>query len=197
MLAGILTPTEGHASVAGFDAQLDGLNLKRHLGFLSGDTALYQRLTPREVLRYFGKLFDLDDTTIERRTSELIHDLRMQEFADRRCQGLSSGQRQKANIARAFLHDPPALILDEPTTALDLLTGSFLLEAIRKARHAGKAILFSTHVMGEAEYLCDRVILLHQGRVMDSGTVAEVCERAKVPTLTDAFLARMSDAETA
>ena len=195
MLAGILTPTSGQARVAGCDAQVDPMGLKRQLGFLSGDTALYQRLTPREILRYFGRLNDLDDATIARRTETLIQDLRMQDFIDQRCQGLSAGQRQKANIARAFLHDPPALILDEPTTALDIVTGSFLLEAIARARTAGKAVLFSTHIMGEAEYLCDRVLLIHRGRIIDSGSVPEVIARAGVRTLTDAFLSQMDHAE--
>jgi sodium transport system ATP-binding protein len=197
MLAGILTPTSGQARVAGCDAQKNGLELKRQLGFLSGDTALYQRMTPREVLRYFGQLYDLDDATIASRTETLIRDLRMEGFADRRCLGLSAGQRQKANIARSFLHDPPALILDEPTTALDIITGSFLLEAIDRARKAGKAVLFSTHIMGEAEYLCDRVLLIHGGRVIDRGTVPEVCDRAGAKSLTDAVLRLIEAAETA
>jgi sodium transport system ATP-binding protein len=197
MLAGILTPTSGSARVDGFDAQHDGLTVKHRLGFLSGDTALYQRLTPREVLRYFGRLNDMPDDLIARRTDVLIRELRMEDFADRRCQGLSAGQRQKANIARAFLHDPPALVLDEPTTALDIVTGSFLLEAIARARAQGKAVLFSTHIMGEAEYLCDRVMLIHRGRIIDQGTVAEVCTRAEARTLTDAFLKRMGTSEAA
>lgn len=197
MLAGILTPSSGYARIAGFDAKTDALNLKRSLGFLTGDTALYQRLTPREVLRYFGRLNDMDDATIATRTQTLIHDLRMEDFADRRCLGLSAGQRQKANIARAFLHDPPALILDEPTVALDIVTGSFLLEAIARARTAGKAVLFSTHIMGEAEYLCDRVLLINRGRIIDQGTVAELVERTGTKTLTDAFLSRMKTAEAA
>jgi sodium transport system ATP-binding protein len=197
MLAGILTPSSGYARVAGFDAKTHALELKRKLGFLTGDTALYQRLTPREVLRYFGRLNDMDDATIATRTQALIHDLRMEDFADRRCLGLSAGQRQKANIARAFLHDPPALILDEPTVALDIVTGSFLLEAIARARAAGKAVLFSTHIMGEAEYLCDRVLLINQGRIIDRGTVSELCERTGTKSLTDAFLTRMKTAEAA
>ena len=112
----------------------------------------------------------------------------MEAFADRPCGTLSAGQKQRANLARAFLHEPPALILDEPTTALDVLSGRFLLDAIRDARSAGRAILFSTHVLGEAEYLCDRVVLLHQGRVLDHGPIPEVCARAGARTLTEAFL---------
>src|SRR5438270_7324872 len=194
MLAGILTPSEGWARIAGIDVTAQPSEIKRRLGFLSGDTALYQRLTPREVLRYFGRLHGLDGRAVGERSAKLIDELRMSDFADRRCATLSAGQKQRTNIARAFLHDPPALILDEPTAALDLVTGRFLLEAIKRARAGGKAVLFSTHVMGEAEYLCDRVLLLYRGRIIDDGTIEEVCARAEVRTLTEAFFRRI-DAE--
>ncbi|HXX30147.1 MAG TPA: ATP-binding cassette domain-containing protein [Myxococcaceae bacterium] len=191
MLAGILTPTEGEAEVAGHSASDDPLALKRSLGFLSGDTALYQRLTPREVLRYFGRLNGMDRAALDRRVEELVRSFRMEDFADRQCGKLSAGQKQRANVARAFLHDPPALILDEPTTALDVVTGKFLLDAIRRERGRGKAVLFSTHVLGDAEALCDRVVLLHRGQVLDEGPVPEVIARSGAHTLTDAFLARI------
>jgi sodium transport system ATP-binding protein len=193
MLAGVLTPTAGEARIDGHGTEGEAFELKRRLGFLSGDTALYQRLTPREVLRYFGRLHQLPEATIAERIEMLVRRFRMEEFADRPCGKLSSGQKQRANIARAFLHDPPALVLDEPTTALDVVTGRFLLDAFREARGAGKAILFSTHVLGDAEALCDRVVLIHRGRVLDQGTVPEICARAGARTLTDAFLARVGD----
>jgi sodium transport system ATP-binding protein len=196
MLAGILTPSSGHARIGGIDAARDAFEVKRRLGFLSGDTALYQRLTPREVLRYFGRLHGLAEAAIAARVEQLVDELRMGDFADRRCATLSAGQKQKTNIARAFLHDPPALILDEPTAALDLVTGRFLLEAIERARAAGKAVLFSTHVMGEAEYLCNRVLLLHKGRLVDEGTVEEVCARTGQRSLAEAFLKRIDQMES-
>ena len=191
MLAGILTPTEGEARVAGHAASDDAFALKRSLGFLSGDTALYQRLTPREVLRYFGRLNEMPEASLRARIEALVEAFQMGDFASRQCGKLSAGQKQRANVARAFLHDPPALILDEPTTALDVVSGRFLLDAIRAERGRGKAILFSTHVLGDAEALCDRVVLLHQGQVLDDGTVADVVSRAGARSLTDAFLARI------
>jgi len=191
MLAGVLTPTAGEARIAGHGAEGEAFELKRSLGFLTGDTALYQRLTPREVLRYFGRLHEIPEPELDRRIEALVDRFRLRDFADRPCGKLSAGQKQRANIARAFLHDPPALVLDEPTTALDVVTGRFLLDAFRQARAAGKAILFSTHVLGDAEALCDRVVLIHQGKLLDQGTVAEVCQRAGARTLTDAFLARV------
>ena len=193
MLAGILTPSGGAARICGVDPVVDPFEAKRRLGFLSGGTALYKRFTPREVLRFFGRLHDLPEATIARRTGELVELLQMADFADRRCDGLSSGQLQKANLARAFLHDPPSLILDEPTASLDIVTGSFLLSTIRAARAAGKAVLFSTHIMSEAEYLCDRVVLIHKGRVVDQGPVADICARRGVGNLTDAFLSHVGE----
>ena len=191
MIAGILTPSSGTARVDGVDVCADPFEVKRRLGFLSGDTALYDRLTPREVLAYFGRLHEMPEDHLAARSEALFDQLAMREFADRRCGSLSAGQKQKANIARAFVHDPPALILDEPTTALDIVTGRFLLEAILAAKRAGKAVLFSTHVMSEAEYLCDRVVLLHRGQVVDQGPVPEVCARAGARGLTEAFLKRL------
>jgi sodium transport system ATP-binding protein len=191
MLAGILTPDEGSVRVGGLDIHDRPLDAKRRLGFLSGDTQLYQRLTTREVLRYFGRLYGMADRRIEVRTEQLVGELDMGEFANRPCGTLSSGQKQRANIARAFLHEPDLLILDEPTVALDVISGQFIVESIRKERDAGRAVLFSTHIMSEAEYLCDRILLLHRGRVMDEGALDDLLARSGCRNLTDAFLLRV------
>jgi sodium transport system ATP-binding protein len=188
MLAGILTPDRGRVLVDGLDMHAEPLDAKRRLGFLSGDTQLYQRLSPREVLHYFGELYGLDDRSNARRAAELIAQLDMQAYADRPCGTLSSGQKQRANIARAFLHDPQVLVLDEPTTALDVISGRFIVEAIHRERALGRAVLFSTHIMSEAEYLCDRILLIHQGRLVDAGTPEELLARTGQRNLTDAFL---------
>jgi sodium transport system ATP-binding protein len=188
MLAGILTPDAGRIRIAGLDIHAQPLEAKRRLGFLSGDTQLYHRLTPREVLRYFGDLYSLEGRQLERRIDTLTEQLEMTEFASRPCGTLSAGQKQRANIARAFLHDPDLLILDEPTTALDVVSGQFIVETIRRERAAGKAVLFSTHVMSEAEYLCDRILLIHRGAVFDAGTLDELLAHSGQRNLTDAFL---------
>ncbi len=188
MLAGILQPDEGRVSARGFSMESDPLEAKSHIGFLSGDTQLYQRLTPKEVLLYFGELFGLPRHVRERRAEELIDALEMRSFSGRNCDTLSSGQKQRANIARAFLHDPQILILDEPTTALDIVSGRFIVDAIREQKARGKAVLFSTHLMGEAEYLCDRIVMIHKGRKTEEGTQAEIVERSGTENLTDAFL---------
>jgi sodium transport system ATP-binding protein len=188
MLAGILTPDRGRVLVDGVDMLGDPLEAKRHLGFLSGDTQLYNRLTPREVLAYFGRLFGMAEADLARRIDELVARLDMSSFAGRPCGTLSSGQKQRANVARAFLHQPRVLVLDEPTTALDVISGQFIVESIREERAAGRAVLFSTHIMSEAEYLCDRILLIHEGRLVDAGSLEELLAHTGQRNLTDAFL---------
>jgi len=189
MLAGILRPTAGRVFVSGVAMDEKPLEGKARIGFLSGDTQLYQRLSPRETLLYFGRLHGLDEARLRARIDALVADLEMKEFVDRPSATLSAGQKQRANIARAFLHEPSVLILDEPTNALDVLSGRFIVESIREERKKGRAVLFSTHIMSEAEYLCDRIALIHEGRIVDEGAVPELCARAGGATnLTDAFL---------
>lgn len=195
MLAGILAPNEGSVTVMGVDTQEDPLAARRQIGFLSGDTQLYQRLNPREVLDYFGRLYSMPAARRRERIEQLVAELDMASFASRPCGQLSSGQKQRANIARAFLHQPSVLILDEPTNALDVLTGRFIIQAIRRERAAGRAILFSTHIMGEAEYLCDRILLLHKGEIVGGGTVQGILEQTGCANLTDAFLASIGETE--
>ncbi|HAM71563.1 MAG TPA: ABC transporter ATP-binding protein, partial [Verrucomicrobiales bacterium] len=127
---------------------------------------------------------------------ELIAQLDMGSFADRPCGALSSGQKQRANIARAFLHDPELLILDEPTATLDVWSGQFIVEAIRRERARGRAILFSTHIMSEVEYLCDRIYLVHGGRIVEQGRLGEILQRSGCSNLTDAFLQQARKLET-
>jgi sodium transport system ATP-binding protein len=188
MIAGILPPDSGAVYINGLDLAGNPLAAKQAIGFHSGDTQLYQRLTPREALQYFGRLYGMDGQSLSRRIDQLIEELEMSSFAARPCSTLSSGQRQRANIARAFLHKPDLLILDEPTNALDVVSGQFIVEAIRREKTAGRAVLFSTHIMGEAEYLCDRIALLHKGRLVDHGPLPELLERSGCSNLTDAFL---------
>jgi sodium transport system ATP-binding protein len=188
MLAGILSPTSGRIRVDNAELSTSPLEAKQRTGFLSGDTQLYQRMTPREVLRYFGRLYRMEETRLSHRVEQMVAELEMASFADRLCNTLSSGQKQRANIARAFLHEPDLLILDEPTAALDIVSGQFIIDAIQREKAMGRAILFSTHIMGEAEQLCDRILFIHYGRIIDEGSVEELEDRSGCDTLTDAFL---------
>ncbi len=191
MLAGLLAPSHGRALVAGHDA--DTTQAKRRLGFLSGSTGLFGRLTPREVLDYFGQIHGLSRVDIGKRVSALAPALALEGILDRRCEALSTGERQRVSIARAVLHDPSVLILDEPTSGLDVLASRFMREFVRGERERGKAVLFSTHYLAEAELLCDRIGFLHRGRLLMEGPPPEIRARTGTSTLEEAFLALVEE----
>jgi ABC-type multidrug transport system ATPase subunit len=188
MMSGLLTPTSGWAKLNGFDLRTRREEAKRSLGYLTANTGLYQRLSPRELLRYFGELLGLDRARVEQRIARLVEWLDMSPFADLRCGGLSTGQKQRTNIARALLGDPPILIMDEPTLGLDVLTNRIVLDFIRAEGARGKAIIMSTHYLDEAETLCNRFGLLHEGKLMALGTLAELRALAGRQRLTEIFL---------
>jgi sodium transport system ATP-binding protein len=189
MLAAILVPTAGSAHLAGIDVARDAPAARRRLGFLTGTTGLYARLTGRELLRYFGRLHGLADDAIAGRTALLSRGLDLEAFLDRRCESLSTGQRQRLSVARAVLHDPPVLILDEPTVGLDVLASRFLRDFVRGERDRGKAVVFSTHYLAEAELICDRIGLIHGGRMLAEGSPGELRARADgASSLEEAFL---------
>jgi sodium transport system ATP-binding protein len=194
MLATILKPTEGTARIAGYDVIENPDAARRSLGFLSNDTGLYQRLSAKEMIVYFGKLYDMDDALLERRLGELSDLLDMSGFFNRRCGKLSSGQKQKVSIARTIVHDPPVLILDEPTTGLDVLASRSIVSSIRKARERGKCIILSTHIMGEAERLCDRIGIIHNGVMAAVGTREELFSRFNAGELETVFLRAVGEA---
>ncbi len=194
MLGTIITPTSGEVRIGGTRASAAPEAARRQIGFLSGNTKLYGRLTGRELLRYFGRLYGMDDAAIAARTAELSAMLDMGGFIDQRCETLSTGQTQKVSIARVILHDPAVLILDEPTLGLDIMTNRAILEFIRGARERGHAIIFSTHYMTEAEALCDRIGLIHRGALLAVDTTQELFRRTSTSNLQDAFLALVAAA---
>lgn len=174
ILATLLAPTAGTARVAGREVGTDPLGVRRAIGFLSGATALYPRLTPRETLSFFGRLHGLAPAAVAARTEELLARLELRPWADTRLERLSTGSRQKVNLARAVLHDPPVLILDEPTAGLDVLAAEALMDFLADRRAAGRCILLSTHILAEAERLCDRIAILHEGALRAEGSLPEL-----------------------
>ncbi|MDZ7724185.1 MAG: ATP-binding cassette domain-containing protein [candidate division KSB1 bacterium] len=194
MLSTVLTPTSGTARINGISLQASQEGIKKSIGFLSGNTRLYGRLTPRELLSYFGALYEMSAEQIKTRAEEIFDMLDMHEFADQRVEKLSTGQTQKTSIARTILHDPPVYILDEPTLGLDILTGRTIIKFIRESAARGKTVLFSTHYMEEAEMLCDRIALMHQGNILDVDTLENLKKRKKAPHLADVFLAYIEEA---
>jgi sodium transport system ATP-binding protein len=189
MLATIISPTSGRCTVAGEIAGAAPGEARRKVGFLSGTTRLYGRLSGRELLQYFGRLYGMSDKAIAARTEELVVGFDMAAFINRRCETLSTGQTQKVSIARVLLHDPPILILDEPTLGLDIMTSRTILDFIVAAKYRNHSIIFSTHYMTEAEMLCDRVGLMYAGELMAIGTKQELYDRTGTNNLMDAFLA--------
>jgi sodium transport system ATP-binding protein len=190
MLAGLLAPSSGRALVAGLDAA--SLQARARLGFLSGSTGLYARLTVRETLRYFGRLHGLASEILDRRIDILASWLALSELLDRHCESLSTGERQRVSLARTVLHDPPVLILDEPTNGLDVFASRALREFVGQERARGKAVIFSTHYLAEAELLCDRIGLLFRGRLLREGTPGGIRAECGANSLEEAFL-RLAD----
>jgi len=194
ILATILAPSSGTANVAGFDVVREPQKVRAHVGFLSTATALYDRLTAAETVEYFGQLFGLDSATIERRTNELFAALDMEEFRDRRCAKLSTGMKQKVSIARTLIHDPPVMIFDEPTNGLDVMAARSITDFIRQCRDHGKTVIFSTHVMTEVEKLCDRIGIIHAGKMRTEGTLDELRQNFGKDSLEEIFVEVSGDA---
>lgn len=191
-LATLIRPTGGHASVNGADVVRFPLQVRRNIGFLAASMGLYERLTARELVAYFADLQGVGNgggsISRDARVDQMIETFGLGDFADRYCGRLSTGQRQRVSIARAMVHDPPALILDEPTLGLDVVSGQAIRDFIQKERELGKAILFSTHQMAEVELLADRIGVLNRGRVVAEGTLADLLELTGEDNLPRAFL---------
>jgi sodium transport system ATP-binding protein len=188
MLSTVLTPTSGRAWVNGIDTQVESGKVRQNLGFMSASTALYGRMSPKEILRYFGELYGLKGQGLTSRINELIEKFEIGPYADGLCDKLSTGQKQRVNIARTLLHDPQVLFFDEPTSGLDVVMSQDVMSFVEDERTRGKTIIYCTHVMSEVERLCDRVVCVHDGNLMGNGTVDELKAQTGKSTLEQAFL---------
>jgi sodium transport system ATP-binding protein len=188
MLATVLEPTAGTARVAGRDIREEPLEVRRSIGYLSSTTGLYGRLTARETLEYFGSLHGLEKKLLRERVDDLLRLFDIQSFADIRCEKLSTGMRQKVSIARAIVHDPPVLILDEPTLGLDILIARTMIRFIEDCRTRGKCIILSTHILSEVERLCDRIAIIHKGTLRGTGTLQDLRLRTGAHYVEDIFV---------
>ena len=189
VLATILAPTSGTATINGCDLVREPGKVRSQVGFLSGDTRLYDRLTPKEILYYFGRLSGMSEKAIESRTAEVFSMLEMEDYAGVRCGKLSGGMKQRVSIARTIIHDPPVMILDEPTAGLDIIATRIVVKFIENCRFAGKCTVFSTHIMSEAEKLCDDIAIIDQGKIKGSGTLEDLLKQTGTNELEDAFIA--------
>lgn len=193
ILATVLRPSSGTARVAGFDIRRYPAEVRRRIGFVSNNTAVYDRMTATETIRFFGRLAGLAGQRLQRRVEELLEALRMNDFRDVPGAKLSTGMKQKVSIARSLVHDPAVLVFDEATLGLDVLVARNLLEIVRGLRAAGKCVIFSTHIMSEVEKLCDRIAIMHCGRLLDCGTLAQLRRRHGQQDLDDIFFSLVSD----
>jgi len=189
----VLKPDAGRATVDGIDVTADSLATRRAIGVLPHSAGIYPQLTARENVAYFGRLHGLSEERLAKRVDELLAELEMTAFADRRAKGFSQGERVKVALARALVHAPKNLLLDEPTNGLDVMATRALRALIRKLRAAGHCVLFSSHVMQEVAALCDDIVIIDRGRVVAAGTPDELRTRFGAATLEDAFVAAIGD----
>jgi len=188
MLYTLMAPETGRVLVEGIDAARDATAVRRVLGVLPDARGIYKRFTARENIEYFGRLHGLDADTIRMRTDVLVAALDMGDFADRRAEGYSQGQRTKTAIARAMVHDPRNVVLDEPTNGLDVMTTRAMRGFLQKLRSEGRCVLLSSHIMQEVAALCDRIVVIAKGHVVAEGTPDELRERTGLANLEDAFV---------
>lgn len=188
ILSTVLEATSGTASVNGHDVATAPERVRASIGFLSGTTALYGRLTAREALEYFGRLYGLDGEQLRARLSYAFERLDLHDFADRLCDKLSTGQKQRVSIARTILHDPPVLFFDEPTSGLDVVTSQAIMEFVEEARAAGKTVIYCSHIMSEADRLADRIAIIHEGRICYAGSPQDLKNGAATHDMERAFL---------
>lgn len=195
ILSTVLRPTAGRATIAGYDVATHPAEVRARIGFMSGNTGIYDRMTAWELVEYYGRLYGMPEERLQKRLDEVFSTLQMQDFRDALGAKMSTGMRQKVSIARTIIHDPPVMIFDEPTAGLDVLVARALLKTIASLKALGKCIIFSTHIMREVEKLCDRVAIIHKGRILASGSVAELERRYEQSDMEELFFELISNYE--
>ena len=193
MLGGILTPTSGSIKIAGYDYSDDKNIAKKEIGYLSGNTKLYNRLSPRELLETFASLYGMEKNEIEKSIEEIIDVMDMGSFIDNRIENLSTGQNQRTSIARCLVHSPQVYIFDEPTLGLDVISSKSIIDFMKNERNRGKTVIYSTHYMEEAETLCDKIYMIHKGEFIESGSCEELKTKYNTNSLRDIFITLASE----
>ncbi len=188
VLATLLLPTSGRAIVAGYDVCVAPEKVRANVGFLAASTALYGRLTAREMIAYFGRLNGMTNRDIKARTAQLADELGLHEFLDRRCDKFSTGMKQKTSIARTLIHDPAVMIFDEPTVGLDIMAARAIVQFVRDCRARGKTVIYSTHIMSEVERLCDVIGIIHDGRLRAQGTLDQLRQQFGQEDMEEIFV---------
>jgi sodium transport system ATP-binding protein len=192
ILSTVLRPTSGSATVNGFDVLTQPALVRRQIGFVSTNTAVYDRMTAWELVEYFGRLYGIEPDPLRERMEGIFERLQMNEIRDTLGAKMSTGMKQKVSIARALVHDPPVLIFDEATSGLDVLVARALLKTVAQLRDQGKCVIFSTHIMREAERLCDRIAIMHRGAILAEGSLEELTDRYGEADLEELFFQLIS-----
>lgn len=188
MLSTIFMPTSGSIQINGIDVAKSPEEARRHIGFLTGSAGLYARLTPDELISYFGALYSVEKKIIEERRQKLYDLLDMNDFRHKRIGKLSTGMKQKVSICRTMIHDPQVVIFDEPTSGLDVITAENIIALINDCRTQGKTVIFSSHIMSEVDLLCDDISIIHQGKLLHNGTMEDFRNNMQAPNLTAEFI---------
>jgi len=187
VLSTVLQPTSGRARVADFDVVRQPEEVRGHIGFMSNNTGIYDRMSAWELVEYYGRLYGMSEDVLKPRLEEIFETLQMNEIRDVLGAKMSTGMKQKVSIARTIVHDPPVLIFDEPTSGLDVLVARAVLKTVESLRGQGKCIIFSTHIMREVEKLCDRIAIIHRGKILAMGTLEELAEQHSQPDVEELF----------
>ena len=194
MIATMLKPSSGTIEVAGFNTQKQPEQVRKKIGFLTGSTQLYARLTPDEIIKYYADLHGMDTSIFQSRKIELFSLLGIDEFANRRIGKLSSGMKQKVSIARTMIHDPDVVVFDEPTVGLDVITARSIIQLVRRCKEDGKTVIFSTHIMGEVSLLSDDLAVIHKGSLLFNDTYQAFLQRMKSRSIEDEFIRLVGEA---
>lgn len=188
MLSTIFKPTKGSIIIDGIDAVANAQDARKHMGFLTGSAGLYARLTPNELVDYFAKLYGVSNKDRDQRKQRLFDLLDMHDFKNKRIGKLSTGMKQKVSICRTMIHDPQVVIFDEPTSGLDVITAENIIQLIRDCKNEGKTVIFSSHIMGEVDLLCDDITIIHKGKVLFNDTMEAFRSQMEAPNLTAEFI---------
>lgn len=197
MLGTLMEPTDGQVVMKDSQGSLitDPVEMKKNIGYLSGNTKLYHRLNTREMLRMLGEIYGLSKEECEKRIEGIFTVLDMKEFGDNRIEKLSTGQTQRASIARCLIHDPDIYIFDEPTLGLDILSADAIVNFMKEQKKRGKTVLYSTHYLEEAQFLCDRILMIYKGGILKEGTPGQIMKETGTGNLRDAFHIIMEGAD--
>ncbi|MDX1445352.1 ABC transporter ATP-binding protein [Lishizhenia sp.] len=196
MLSTIYKPTSGKIEIGGVDAVAQPQEARKKIGFLTGSTGLYARLTPNELIKYFADLYEVEKHDFEQRKKYLYDLMDMHEFQNKRIGKLSTGMKQKVSIARTMIHDPEIVVFDEPTSGLDVITAENIITLIRNCKEEGKTVIFSSHIMSEVDLLCDDLAIIHKGGLLYQGSMADFKANMEAPNITAEFIRIVNQTKT-